>query len=71
MNLVRQQIAENLFNALYEANSADQVEEYENDLHPHCCHQDDLYGDLSNAIIKLGYEHELNTWVETGDRPLF
>lgn len=72
---VKEKIAADLFNALYEANMADVDNEDEsgnaNDLNERNCRQDNLYGSLSMAIIQLGYEKELDEFVETGDRPKF
>ena len=69
MNVVREQIAIDLFNALYEANMADAWEdENENDLDPNASGDNNLYGALVDAIKFLGYTDEYDYWVNTGRR---
>ena len=71
MRNVRLKIACEIFSALVEANKADVIDsDIRNDLHPSMANQNDLYGTLSVALKQLGYEAELQFWVETGDRPM-
>ena len=67
MKEVKVKIANELFNALHEANMAD-CADY-NDLESCNIKQTDLYGHLCEAIKALGYSEEYEQYCETGDRP--
>lgn len=70
VNEVRIITAQNLFEALYQANLADSKEEgYANDLEWQHAGQDNLFGHLANAVKALGYEDEYNEFVTTGELP--
>ena len=64
MKKVKQQIINDLFNALAEANNAG----YENDLDPICSGQDNVYGHISEAL-RIMAPDMLDDFIETGDRP--
>lgn len=69
MKKVKAKIAQNLFDALYEANMSDATDgDAVNDLEPVNSSKDNLYGSLGNAIKDLGYYTEYVEFLETGDR---
>jgi hypothetical protein len=71
MRNVRAKIANDLFDALYEANLADVSEgDFRNDLPFGAACQDSTYGHICEAIKSLGYEVEYEAFIESGDRPV-
>jgi len=72
MNMVKRKIAKNLFFALKEANFADCFDGPNvNDLSKENSRQADLYGNITDALISLGYKAEYLYWLSTGDIPDF
>ena len=71
MRKVKDKIAQQLFDALYEANLADALDfegEKINDLPDEGSKGDHLYGYLTHSLRTLGFDKQLEEFFQTGDK---